>query len=730
MALTSDREKQLKKLIITAENNGETPTFIQDTLIKEFKNKYDEESVEQQYKTPKSFVEAVGKSAGMIFSGLAGAPNASYGWATKTVPEAMKSYRPTQPEEFGKLNTLKELGKGAIKGAGQATMNMGAGLFNLIQPELDWATKGRVQPVSAENIPLFHPSNPTQKMGALAGEGLTNLATMIPASETVSLTGRGVNTASKVVGNRLVKTGERFLDKGLQPGVFKDPVLTKITTDITKYNLESPTRGWRGIAENTEKRIEALKNRIERRVRLDAGLENFDITLSHDNKQINTLNKKVPGVRGAFNEYRDLITVKDAAVIAAEKSIGKKTNLGDLTGLLTLGGAGEIVLHSLLKQSGLGAAAGLVVGGSILGAKKLASKGRGASAMIGTGRGLREMGSKINTENIGHTFSKFNDQFLFNEKGAIDLGGSTPTPQKYQITKVGRVWMEGKDISSGYINKIKINDVSKDFKVGETYDFSANKIFNKNKYGTTVEVHPLSKIETNPERVAIENELNKIKKLNIRVDPSNRILQELNIDKYPEYRAQLDKMNKNIEDTAERKRISEIKDYLEVPFEEKDIVRNAGAKWDPDEGKWYLKGVAGDIPESLKKYSKDTQELKGVLRGRFEIKERINTGLGKINDAAENMGKVNPNLKNVDAETLKEYHSLTPDQLEQRKMDYNKQEAQRRVDYDKKIGARNYLDVPFAEKDIVKAAGAKWDPKSKQWYVDGEVPESIKKYSK
>ncbi len=30
--------------------------------------------------------------------------------------------------------------------------------------------------------------------------------------------------------------------------------------------------------------------------------------------------------------------------------------------------------------------------------------------------------------------------------------------------------------------------------------------------------------------------------------------------------------------------------------------------------------------------------------------------------------------------------------------------------------ARTYLDVPYADKDAAKAAGARWDPTAKRWY--------------
>jgi ribonuclease HI len=43
-------------------------------------------------------------------------------------------------------------------------------------------------------------------------------------------------------------------------------------------------------------------------------------------------------------------------------------------------------------------------------------------------------------------------------------------------------------------------------------------------------------------------------------------------------------------------------------------------------------------------------------------------------------------------------------------------------------GVRIYLNVPFDEKDIVKAQGAKWDPEEKKWWVQ-EMKPILKKYN-
>lgn len=42
---------------------------------------------------------------------------------------------------------------------------------------------------------------------------------------------------------------------------------------------------------------------------------------------------------------------------------------------------------------------------------------------------------------------------------------------------------------------------------------------------------------------------------------------------------------------------------------------------------------------------------------------------------------------------------------------------------------RVYLNVPFAEKDIAKAQGARWDPKKKQWWVNQtNMSQSLEKF--
>lgn len=47
----------------------------------------------------------------------------------------------------------------------------------------------------------------------------------------------------------------------------------------------------------------------------------------------------------------------------------------------------------------------------------------------------------------------------------------------------------------------------------------------------------------------------------------------------------------------------------------------------------------------------------------------------------------------------------------------------------KKSAGRNYLNVPFAQKEEAKKHGAKWDSDKKKWYIAGDIPEKLKKFS-
>jgi hypothetical protein len=191
-------------------------------------------------------------------------------------------------------------------------------------------------------------------------------------------------------------------------------------------------------------------------------------------------------------------------------------------------------------------------------------------------------------------------------------GDTTTKKVTYKIKSKGRKYFKGEN-DKGYTNNIVINDVSKDFEVGETYTFSANVDFDYSKYGVKVTVTPISEedaqekerskdIETAKkwlgwveekaeEGYLYEKGLNKIKQLDV-----------LDVE---EIKDRVDKAKETVE-KVKNDRIKKLKEiqsksiYLNVPYEEKDYARQYGARWDSIRKKWYYPGQ--DLPQELEKY--------------------------------------------------------------------------------------------------------------------------------
>ncbi|CAK0836482.1 unnamed protein product [Prorocentrum cordatum] len=99
--------------------------------------------------------------------------------------------------------------------------------------------------------------------------------------------------------------------------------------------------------------------------------------------------------------------------------------------------------------------------------------------------------------------------------------------------------------------------------------------------------------------------------------------------------------------------------YLEVPFPEKDEAKALGAKWDPDQQKWFAEPGAGAA---------------GVARW---LPRRAAGGAERRPPEAAGVAQAYP---------AKPW--------------------------------RTYLQVPFKEKDAAKLVGARWDPDRRQWFVE------------
>ncbi|MBK7814491.1 MAG: hypothetical protein IPJ52_09390 [Rhodocyclaceae bacterium] len=189
----------------------------------------------------------------------------------------------------------------------------------------------------------------------------------------------------------------------------------------------------------------------------------------------------------------------------------------------------------------------------------------------------------------------------------------------YVITKVGRVWMEGKQKGKPYTNKIEISDANRDWKVGETHTFKARVEFESNGYGTTVKVFPMSdadaETENNKSAVAeIERWLGYVEDKAPDYLYANGVdkLRALGVANFPEHKQRLDaaiqavqsaKAKKQQGIAEERKQEVASRIYLNVPYADKDKARLAGARWAPERRQWY---VTGSVPSVLEEYAPTT----------------------------------------------------------------------------------------------------------------------------
>ena len=127
-------------------------------------------------------------------------------------------------------------------------------------------------------------------------------------------------------------------------------------------------------------------------------------------------------------------------------------------------------------------------------------------------------------------------------------------------------------------------------------------------------------------------------------------------------------------------------EYLIVPFEIKDEVKELGAFWDNDVKMWYM-------PKKIKELEKYKRTEIYVP---FDDKDIVKN-LGAKWDASKKIWVI----------------------------------AKRDSEHFKKWLKRNitFLDIPYDEKDNLKKKGGKWDPKEKKWYFENiSVPKEFKQY--
>ncbi|KAF1028145.1 MAG: DNA primase TraC [Acinetobacter bereziniae] len=185
--------------------------------------------------------------------------------------------------------------------------------------------------------------------------------------------------------------------------------------------------------------------------------------------------------------------------------------------------------------------------------------------------------------------------------------------------------------------------------------------------------------------------------------------------------------------------------YLDVPYHEKEQVKETGAKWDKKEKAWYVmsdqldivhnKWIRKDQPEQAQ------EQVKDAVQDQSKSAEKIFLTVDyKDKNEVKKLGaKWDKNEKSwyvpagQDTAPFAKWIPESAIALDQTKVGVNMEKVLEKAkisltvdnqpvvaagqDYEAEVAKKTMLTVSFAEKDEVKKLGAKWDTKAKSWYV-------------
>ncbi|MDL2259673.1 DUF5710 domain-containing protein [Deltaproteobacteria bacterium OttesenSCG-928-K17] len=156
---------------------------------------------------------------------------------------------------------------------------------------------------------------------------------------------------------------------------------------------------------------------------------------------------------------------------------------------------------------------------------------------------------------------------------------------------------------------------------------------------------------------------------------------------------------------------------LEVPYEEKDMVKSLGATWDRKSGSWcarpgvelnklsrWIPAPELNRPGLIEPDANERITLDVPYKQRQEAKD-----LGAFFDSQQGAWLTSVNNKNL-AELTKKFPPVQENGLA---LDLAETAAVPEIATERVV-----LDVPFEEKNQAKAAGAKWDRDNKVWVAD------------
>lgn len=206
------------------------------------------------------------------------------------------------------------------------------------------------------------------------------------------------------------------------------------------------------------------------------------------------------------------------------------------------------------------------------------------------------------------------------DEGIINMNEGMSLHSKeynFEILSIGRKWIKGKDLKTGYTNNIEKNEITTEWKVGDRVTFLAYSNFDSNRYGTTVTIHPAT--GNNKPKASREEIIRWLKYVEDKAGEyvyQNGVdrLKELGISDHPDLNDRMNAAIKKTQDVINSKKeekknkeiafLSQDKVYLDVPYSDKDYARAHGAKWDATKKKWYVLG--GVVPKELEKYLSGT----------------------------------------------------------------------------------------------------------------------------
>ncbi|HRM14747.1 MAG TPA: DUF5710 domain-containing protein [Acinetobacter parvus] len=174
--------------------------------------------------------------------------------------------------------------------------------------------------------------------------------------------------------------------------------------------------------------------------------------------------------------------------------------------------------------------------------------------------------------------------------------------------------------------------------------------------------------------------------------------------------------------------------YLDVPYHEKEQVKETGAKWDKKEKAWYVmsdqldivhnKWIRKDQPEQAQ------EQIKEAVKDQSKLAEKtfLTVDYKDKNEVKKLGAKWDKNEKawyvpaGTDTTPFAKWIPESAIALDQTKVGVNMEinepvSANTKALSNDEIGKKTLLTVSFTEKDELKKLGAKWDSKEKSWYV-------------